>query len=215
MIIVGLTGSVAMGKTAAARAFRRLGIPVHDADATVRRLLAKDRTALARIAEAFPGSVKNGTADRAFLAALVFADPAALRRLEAILHPLVRRETRVFLAQAARRREKIVVLDVPLLFETGAERGCDLVAAVSAPAFIQAMRFLARPGMSRDRLAAMRARQMPAREKTRRADFTIRTGLARGFSFRRAAAIVAKARQKHGPAGRRANKRPAWKPGWY
>lgn len=205
MIIVGLTGSVAMGKTTAARGFRRLGIPVHDADATVRRLLAKDKTALARIAEAFPGAIKNGVADRAFLATKVFADKDALRRLESILHPLVRRETRKFLGGAARRRERIVVLDVPLLFETGGERGCDLVMAVSAPAFLQAMRFLARPGMSRDRLAATRVRQMPAREKIRRADFTIRTGLDRGFSFRRVAAIVAETRGL---------KSRAWKPGW-
>ena len=205
MIIVGLTGSVAMGKTTAARGFRRLGIPVHDADATVRRLLAKDKTALARIAEAFPGAIKNGVADRAFLATKVFADKDALRRLESIIHPLVRRETRKFLAGAARRRERIVVLDVPLLFETGGERGCDLVMAVSVPAFLQAMRFLARPGMSRDRLAATRVRQMPAREKIRRADFTIRTGLDRGFSFRRVAAIVAETRRLKGRA---------WKPGW-
>ncbi|MCC7016273.1 MAG: dephospho-CoA kinase [Rhodospirillales bacterium] len=205
MVIVGLTGSVAMGKTAAGRAFRRLGVPVHDADAAVRRLLAADKPALARVAEAFPGAVKKGAADRAFLAARVFADAAALRRLEAILHPLVRRETRKFLGLAARRREKIVVLDVPLLFETGAERGCDFVVVAVAPAFLQAMRFLARPGMSRARLAATRARQMPAREKLRRADAVIRTGLDRGFSFRRVAAIVAALRRARGSA---------WKPGW-
>ncbi len=205
MIIVGLTGSVAMGKTTAARALRRLGVSVYDADATVHRLLAKDKTALTRVAEAFPGAIKNGVIDRAFLATRVFADKDALRRLEAILHPLVRRETRKFLDLAARRREPIVVLDVPLLFETGGERGCDLVMTVNAPAFLQTMRFLARPGMSRDRLIATRARQMSAREKTRRADFTIRTGLDRGFSFRQLATIVAKAR---GLKGR------AWKPGW-
>ncbi|MEK7245117.1 MAG: dephospho-CoA kinase [Pseudomonadota bacterium] len=211
MLIVGLTGSVAMGKSKAALAFRRLGVPVHDADAAVRRLLAKDTAAIARIAEAFPGAVRNGVADRAFLAARVFADTAALRGLEAILHPPVRRLTRKFLALAARRREKIVVLDIPLLFETGGERGCDLVVVVDAPAFVQAKRFLARPGMTRERLAATRARQTPAREKFRRADAVIRTGLDRGFSFRRVAAIVAWAR---GPAGRRANKRRAWNPGW-
>jgi dephospho-CoA kinase len=205
MVIVGLTGSVAMGKTTAARAFRRLGVSVHDADAAVRRLLATNKAARARIAEAFPGAVENDAVDRAVLAARVFADPAALRRLEAILHPLVRRETRKFLGLAARRREKIVVLDIPLLFETGAERGCDFVAVVIAPAFLQAMRFLARPGMSRARLAATRARQMPAREKLKRADAVIRTGLDRGFSFRHVAAIVATARK--------ASSR-AWKPDW-
>ncbi len=207
MIIVGLTGSVAMGKTTAARAFRRLGIPVHDADAAVRRLLASDKTALARIAAAFPGAVKNGAADRALLAARVFADADALARLEAILHPLVRRATRAFLAQAARRRARIVVLDVPLLYETGGERGCDVVVATRAPEFLQSMRFLARPGMTRERLAATRARQMPVREKLRRADIAIQTGLDRGFSFRRIAAIVSRLR------GERARGR-AWNPGW-
>ena len=221
MVIVGLTGSVAMGKTAAARAFRRLGVPVHDADAAVRRLLAKDKTAVARVAETFPGAVRNGIADRAFLAARVFADADALRRLEKILHPLVRRETRNFLALAARRHERIVVLDVPLLFETGAERGCDFVAVADAPAFLQAMRFLSRPGMTRARLAATRARQMPVREKLRHADFVIRTGLDRGFSFRRVAAIVAGLRgriparlSRCAPPGATRMKGRAWKPGW-
>ena len=207
MIIVGLTGSVAMGKTTAARAFRRLGIPVHDADAAVRRLLASDKAALAGIAAAFPGTVKNGAADRALLAARVFADAGALARLEAILHPLVRRATRTFLAQAARRRARIVVLDVPLLYETGGERGCDVVVATRAPEFLQSTRLLARPGMTRERLAATRARQMPVREKLRRADIVIQTGLDRGFSFRRIAAIVSRLRDE------RARGR-AWNPGW-
>jgi len=206
MIIVGLTGSVAMGKTTAARAFRRLKIPVHDADAVVRRLLATDESVHARIGKMFPGTVKNGAVDRAALAARVFSDPGALRALEAILHPLVRRETRVFLARAARRRERLVVLDIPLLFENSGERGCDCVAVVHAPDFIQARRFLARPGMDRNRLAATRARQMPARDKLRRADMAIPTGLSRGFSFRRVAAMVAKLR------GARAGR--VWKPGW-
>lgn len=207
MIIVGLTGSVAMGKTTAARAFRRLGVPVHDADAAVRRLLASDKSAIARIDEAFPGSVKNGAADRQALAARVFADIQALARLEKILHPLVRRATRTFLARAARRRERIVVLDVPLLFETGGERGCDVVVVMRAPEFLQSMRFLARPGMTRERFAATRARQLPVREKVRRADMVIQTGLDRGFSFRRIAAIVSHLRKE------RARGR-AWGPGW-
>ena len=242
MVIIGLTGSVAMGKSTAARAFRRLGVPVHDADAAVRRLLGPGGAALDAIARAFPGAVRNGAADRAELARRVFADKAALARLEKILHPLVRRRTRAFLAACARRREPLVVLDVPLLFETGGERNCDLVVAVSAPAFLQSRRFLRRPGMTPARLAATLARQMPDADKRRRADIVIQTGLDRGFSFRRVAAIVAAikysprgfarggARQKHGSAGAlanpraltktrphqgaRANKRPAWKPGW-
>lgn len=206
MIIVGLTGSVAMGKTAAARAFRRLGVPVHDADAVVRRLLTTDKSVRARIGEIFPGTVRNGAVDRAVLAARVFSDAEALRALEVLLHPLVRRETRLFLARAARRRERLVVLDIPLLFETGGERGCDFVVVVHAPDFIQAKRFLSRPGMDHARLAATRARQMPVREKLRRADVAVPTGLSRGFSFRRIAAMVAKLRNAHGGG--------AWNPAW-
>jgi dephospho-CoA kinase len=205
VVIIGLTGSVAMGKTIAARAFRRLGVPVHDADATVHRLLTTDAEALAQIRDSFPGAVKGGAVDRAALAARVFADPVALRRLEAILHPRVRRATRDFLAHAARRRERVVVLDVPLLFETGGEHGCDRVAVAHAPVFLQAMRFLARPGMTSARLAATRARQMPDWDKLRRADVVIPSGLDRGFSFRRVAAMVARARRLRGRI---------WKPGW-
>ncbi len=212
MIIIGLTGSVAMGKSAAARAFRRLGVPVHDADAAVRRLLGPGGAALAPVAKAFPGAVKNGAAaraeiDRAELARRVFADPDALGRLEAILHPLVRRRTRAFLAACARRREPVVVLDVPLLFETGGDRNCDVVVAVSAPAFLQARRFLRRPGMTAARLAATLARQTPDGDKRRRADIVIRTGLDRGFSFAAVAAIVALARGS-GMRGK------AWGPHW-
>ena len=212
MIVIGLTGSIAMGKSTAARAFRRLGVPVHDADAAVRRLLAPGGAALARVAEAFPGAVKTGAGaraeiDRADLARRVFADPAALTRLEKILHPLVRRRTRAFLAACARRREPLVVLDVPLLFETGGERNCDLVVAVSAPAFLQSRRFLRRPGMTPARLAATLARQMPDADKRRRADIVIQTGLDRGFSFRAVRAIVAMARDSAGRG-------KAWGPGW-
>ena len=210
MIIIGLTGSIAMGKSTAARAFRRLGVPVHDADAAVRRLLAPGGAALAPVAEAFPGAIKAGAwaeIDRADLARRVFADPAALTRLEKILHPLVRRRTRAFLAACARRREPLVVLDVPLLFETGGERNCDLVVAVSAPAFLQSRRFLRRPGMTPARLAATLARQMPDADKRRRADIVIQTGLDRGFSFCAVRAIVAMARDSTGRG-------KAWGPGW-
>ena len=205
MIVIGLTGSIAMGKSTAARAFRRLGVPVHDADAAVRRLLGPGGAAVASVAEAFPGAVKNGAADRAELARRVFADPDALRRLEDILHPLVRR--RAF-SNAARRRAP-VVLDVPLLFETGGERNCDLVVAVSAPAFLQAKRFLRRPGMTAERLAATLARQMPDADKRRRADIVIQTGLDRGFSFAAVTAIVKALRAAS--RGRRAG---AWRPNW-
>ena len=209
MIVIGLTGSIAMGKSTAARAFRRLGVPVHDADAAVRRLLGPGGAAVAAVARAFPGAVKNGAADRAELARRVFADPDALRRLEGILHPLVRRRARAFLEAAARRRAPVVVLDVPLLFETGGDRNCDWVVTVSAPAFLQTARVLRRPGMTAERLAATRTRQMPDADKRRRADIVVPTGLDRGFSFRAIGAIVALAR-----ATKQARRGRAWGPCW-
>lgn len=177
MNILGLTGSIGMGKSTAARQLRRLGCAVHDADAEVHRLLGRGGKAVAAIAAAFPGAVQDGVVDRAVLGAVVFADKVKLRRLEAILHPLVRQAERGFLARARRQRRRLVVLDIPLLFETGGERRCDAVAVVSAPAFVQARRVLGRPGMTRERLAAIRCSQMPDREKRRRADVVIPTGL--------------------------------------
>ena len=179
MIILGLTGSVGMGKSTAAREFRRMGIPVHDADKAVHRLLGRGGKAVAAVAAAFPGVEKGGAIDRAALGRLVFSDPAALKRLEAILHPLVRQAERAFLARARRRRRKLVVLDIPLLFETGGEARCDKVVVVSAPRRVQLARVMARPGMTAERLAGVEARQMPDAEKRRRADIIIETGLDR------------------------------------
>ena len=199
MVILGLTGSIAMGKSTAAQALRRLGLPVHDADAEVHRLLAEDKAAIAAVRKAFPKAVKAGRVDRAALGAAVFDHPAALRRLEAILHPRVRRAEARFLRRQARRRAPLVVLDIPLLYETGAEVRCDAVLVVSAPAFIQAQRVLRRPGMSAQRLAAIRARQVPDAEKRRRADFVIPTGQGRGASLR---ALKRAVRKMQGRAGR-------------
>ena len=179
MIILGLTGSVGMGKSTAAREFRRMGVPVHDADKAVHRLLGRGGKAVAAVAAAFPGVEKGGAIDRAALGRLVFSDPAALKRLEAILHPLVRQAERAFLARARRRRRKLVVLDIPLLFETGGEARCDKVLVVSAPRRVQLARVMARPGMTAERLAGVEARQMPDAEKRRRADIIIETGLDR------------------------------------
>lgn len=176
MIVLGLTGSIGMGKSTAARMLRRLGVPVHDADATVHRLMAKGGAAVAPIAAAFPDAVKDGAVDRAALGAIVFNDKAALRRLEAIVHPLVRDAERRFLQRSRRQRRSVVVLDIPLLFETGGERRCDYVAVVSAPAFLQAQRVLRRPGMTPERLAAIRRTQLPDAQKRRRADAVIPTG---------------------------------------
>jgi dephospho-CoA kinase len=183
MIILGLTGSVGMGKSTAAREFRRMGIPVHDADKAVHRLLGRGGKAVAAVAAAFPGVEKGGAIDRAGLGRLVFSDPAALERLEAILHPLVRQAERAFLARARRRRRKLVVLDIPLLFETGGEARCDKVLVLSAPRRVQLARVMARPGMTAERLAGVEARQMPDAEKRRRADIVIETGLDRHHSL--------------------------------
>ena len=180
MILLGLTGGIAMGKSTAAAGFRSYGVPVFDADLAVHRLFAPGGAAVAPVAAAFPGCLgPNGGVDRAALGRRVFDDPAALRRLEGIVHPLVRAAERRFLARAAARGQPLVVIDVPLLFETGGERRVDAVAVVSAPAFLQEQRALRRPGMDRTRLAAVRARQISDAEKRRRADFVIPTGLGR------------------------------------
>ncbi len=179
LAVLGLTGSIGMGKTTAAAALRRDGIPVHDADAAVHRLIGKGGVAVAAVEAAFPGVVRDGAVDRHALGRRVFGDPAALARLEAILHPLVQREARRFLARARRDRRRLAVLDIPLLFETGGEARCDAVMVVSAPRRIQRARVLKRPGMTPERLAGIEARQMPDAEKRRRADAVIPTGLDR------------------------------------
>ena len=190
MLVLGLTGSIAMGKTEAANAFRRLRVPVFEADAVVHDLLATPGAALTAVARAFPAAMREGAVDRQRLGALVFERPDRLARLEAILHPLVRRRERRFAAAAARRGVVLLVLDIPLLFESGEERRCDATAVVSAPAFVQRARALRRPGMTPEKLAAILERQMPDAEKRRRADFVIATGLGRRSSLRRIRAIV-------------------------
>ena len=210
MIVLGLTGSIAMGKSTAAVMFRRLGVPVWDADALVHRLLARGGGAVAAIADAFPGVVANDAVDRERLGAAVFADASALHRLENIVHPRVYADQHQFLAGAARARIPLVVLDVPLLFETGGDRVCDAVAVVSAPAFIQRQRLRLRPGMTEARIDATLARQMPDLKKRRRADFVIPTGLGRACSFRAIAAIVTSLRTaavEQGAGGRSGRRR--------
>jgi dephospho-CoA kinase len=179
MKVIGLTGSIGMGKSTTADLFRRRGIAVYDADQAVHRLSGPKGRAVAAIAAAFPDAVGAAGIDRARLGARVFADPAALRRLEAILHPLVKDERRRFIAQARAARRQLVVLDVPLLLETGGERDIDYLVVVSCPAFLQAARALARPGMTPARLAAVRARQMPDWQKRKQADRVIATGAGR------------------------------------
>jgi dephospho-CoA kinase len=182
MFILGLTGSLGMGKSTTARFFAEAGVPVHDADAEVHRLY--EGAAVPAIEAAFPGTTGGGKVDRNKLAARVLGDEAALKRLEAIAHPLVQEAERRLLAQAEASGEKVAVLDIPLLFETGGDRRVDAVVVVSAPPEVQHARVLERPGMTMQKLQALLAKQMPDAEKRRRADFVVDT--SRGFPAARA-----------------------------
>jgi dephospho-CoA kinase len=198
MVVLGLTGSIGMGKSTAAQLLRRLGVPVHDADEAVHRLLGPGGRAVAPVEAAFPGVAGPSGIDRRKLGAIVFQDEAALRRLEAILHPLVRVEEDRFLRRMAALRRPVVVLDVPLLFEGGGEARCDAVIVVTAPAFLQRHRVLRRPGMSEERFRAILARQLPDVEKRRRADFIVDSGQGRTTTLRQLARIVRIARTANG-----------------
>lgn len=195
MLILGLTGSIGMGKSTAAGALRRLGVPVHDADAAIHRLIGKNGAAVPAVERAFPGSTRDGAVDRKRLGDIVFADPSARKKLEAILHPMARAGQNSFLMAAARRREPVVVLDVPLLYETKGDRRCDAVMVVSAPAAIQEQRVMARPGMTREKFAGILRTQTPDAEKRRRADFVIRTGINRRYALRQMQAALEAARK--------------------
>jgi dephospho-CoA kinase len=198
MVILGLTGSIGMGKSTAARMFRVLGVPVYDSDAAVHRLLARGGAAVGPVEAIFPGVVDDGRVDRQRLAARVFGDPEALERLERILHPKVRWATLEFLKQQARARRPIVVLDIPLLFETGGEQLCDAVVVVSAPASVQVSRVLYRAGMTRERFEAIAAKQMSDKEKRRRADFVVWTGGSKRDTLRRISALLKTMRRRAG-----------------
>jgi len=195
VFILGLTGSIGMGKSTAAALLRRQGVAVHDADATVHRLFARGGAAVPHIAREFPGVVVDGAVDRAALGRIVFGDPDALARLEAIVHPMVRAATRRFLAAQARQRRDIVVLDIPLLYESSSQNRCDGVIVVSAPAFLQAQRVLRRPGMTDRKFAAILARQLPDRLKRRRADWIVTSSLGKGVTYRQLRAIIRKVRK--------------------
>ncbi len=196
MIVVGLTGGVGMGKSTAAAMLRLMRVPVHDADATVHRLMAKRGAAVAAVAKAFPEAWRDDAIDRERLGRRVFGDGAALERLEHILHPLVRRDQLGFLRRQRAARRALAVLDIPLLYESGAARRCDAVIVVTAPAFLQRCRVLARPGMSEARLAAILARQVPDYVRRREADFVVPSGLGKAVTFRRLRRIVAALRSR-------------------
>lgn len=184
MVIIGLTGSIGMGKSTCAALYRRMGAPVHEADAAVRELLRPGGACFDAAAEAFPGAVRAGALDRGLLGGIVFQNPGARRRLEAIVHPAVRRAEADFLRAQARRRAPAAVLDIPLLFETGAEARCDITAVVSAPARTQRRRVTARPGMTEEKFAGILAAQLADADKRALADIIIPSGRGRALTGR-------------------------------
>ncbi|HYL32694.1 MAG TPA: dephospho-CoA kinase [Stellaceae bacterium] len=191
MKILGLTGSIGMGKSTASALLTDLGVPVYDADRAVHALLAPGGAAVKRVVRAFPTAKAGKGVSRPKLGKLVFGKPKALKRLEAILHPLVRQQEKTFLRRMRARRARLVVLDIPLLYETGGEKRCDAVAVVWAPAALQRARVLCRPGMDAKRLRAILAQQLPDRVKRTRADFAVPSGLGRAVTRRALARIVA------------------------
>ena len=190
MVILGLTGSIGMGKSTAAGMLRRMTIPVYDSDAAVHGLLARGGAAVAPISEAFPDVVRDGAVDRDSLGRAVFGDDAALKTLEGIVHPLVRQVQDAFLRRWAARRAELVVLDVPLLFEVKLDIRCDATVVVSAPGFIQKARVMARPGMTAEKFDGILARQMSDADKRRRADFVVPSGRGRAVTLCRLSEIV-------------------------
>jgi len=195
-LLIGLTGSIGMGKTETARMFADLGIPVYSADGAVHDLYDIGGAAVAAIQQAFPGTVREGRVDRERLAARVAGDEAAFQRLEAIVHPLVRHAERDFLSSAERRRDALVVLDIPLLFETGGDSRMDAVIVVSAPPAVQRQRVLARPGMTIEKLEAIHARQVPDVEKRAKADFVIETDKSLEHAREAVKGIIAELRER-------------------
>lgn len=173
MLIIGLTGSIGMGKSTAAKRFAEQGIAVFDADAAVHRLYENE--AVAPIEAAFPGTTEGGVVDRSKLAAALKGDKTRIKALEAIVHPLVRKAREDFLEEQTRAGANMVVLEIPLLFETGSQDDVDVTVVVSAPEEVQRERVLARPGMTREKLDSLLANQMPDAEKRKRADFVVDT----------------------------------------
>jgi len=198
MLVIGLTGSIGMGKSTVAAMLRARGIATLDADAVVHELYGGKAAPL--VDAAFPGALTDGVVDRKKLAAMLMAEPGRFARLEAIVHPLVREAEAAFLAAEQRRGADMAVLEIPLLYETGAEMRCDVVIVASAPAAVQRQRVLERPGMTADRLAQLLARQIPDSEKRSRADFIVDTGLSLSGTEAEVDAIVATLRGRSGTA---------------
>lgn len=190
VLVIGLTGGMGMGKSTIAAAFRRAGLPVFDADQEVHRLQARRGAAVPAIAAAFPGTVRQGAVDRPSLRARVIGDEAAMRRLEAILHPLVRQAERRFVQRARRAGCRAVVLDIPLLFETGAADRVDRIVTASAPSAVQRQRVRARRRLGPAQAMALIARQCPDATRRRRSDWVVRTGLSRHHALRTVARLL-------------------------
>jgi dephospho-CoA kinase len=197
--VVGLTGSIGMGKTTTAAMFRALGVPVHDADATVHDLYRGE--AVVPVGRLFPEAVIEGRIDRDALGRAVIGHPERMKALEGVIHPLVRDHEQAAIAAARAAKAPLIVLDVPLLFETGGAERCDAVVVVSAPADVQRARVLARPGMTEARFQQLLARQMPDPEKRARADFVVDTGQGLDVARRQVEAIVAAMNERAGAAG--------------
>ncbi len=194
MIRLGLTGSIGMGKSTTAQMFREAGVPVYDADAAVAQLYLPGGAAVLPLEAAFPGVTKDGAVDREALRQRVLGDDAAMGRLNAVVHPLLGKDRMDFFEAAQDQRADLVVLDIPLLFETGGERNVDAVVVVSAPPDMQRARVLAREGMTPDRLAAILSRQMPDEDKRSRADFIVDTGQGLDLARQQVDAILAAVR---------------------
>lgn len=197
MIVVGLTGSIAMGKTETAKVFRALNIPVFDSDAEVHRQYEKGGKGAEIISPLFPEAVVDGAVGRKILAKRVLADPEAMRNLEAAIHPIVRASQDAFLRKCRASGEAMAVLDIPLLFETGREAEVDVIVVVSAPPEIQRQRVLQRPGMTPEKLNRILARQMPDEEKRARADYVVDTSKGLDFAAAQVRDIVSGLLKNH------------------
>ncbi|MBL96044.1 MAG: Dephospho-CoA kinase [Alphaproteobacteria bacterium MarineAlpha3_Bin5] len=196
MITLGLTGSIAMGKSTAATHFRRQGVRVYDADATIHKMLNRGGCAVSTVNQAFPGVALDGIIDRKALGDLVFSDKKALTTLESILHPLVKAKEIKFLKKANRDHQNLVVLEIPLLFETERQSEYDFVACVSSPPFIQYCRAMRRANMTLEKFKFICKNQLPNSEKCQRSDFIIHSGLSKSFSLKIVQQIIAKIRKK-------------------
>ena len=194
--VIGLTGGIGMGKSETARLFAAEGVRVHDADAAIARLYARGGGAVAAIAKTFPGTVKNGAVDRQALSALIVKDPAALAKLERLVHPLVARDREKFLENT---EAPIVLFDIPLLFETGAEKEMDAVVVTSAPEQVQRERVMARPGMTAEKFKSLKARQMDEARKRQQAHYVVMTDKGLDHAREQVRMILADIRRKLQP----------------